>query len=83
MRIMRSRSENCEQRDNERASWREKMNYDSIIEEDEGPFSPRSAEDEGARELIDKLTKTEGNDVCADCGEKSKLKINMQQRQLY
>jgi hypothetical protein len=31
-----------------------------------------SKEDDGARKLIDKLTKTEGNDVCADCGEKSK-----------
>lgn len=28
-------------------------------------------EDEGARQLIDQLTRSEGNDVCADCGDRS------------
>ncbi len=44
--------------------------YESICETDE-ICSPRAAEDEGAREEIDKLTRTDGNDVCADCGKKS------------
>lgn len=33
--------------------------------------SPASKEDGGARKLIDQLTKTKGNNICADCGEKN------------
>ncbi len=31
----------------------------------------KALEEETAREMIDKLAKDEGNDVCADCGEVS------------
>ena len=30
-------------------------------------------EDDNARKLINALTKAEGNDACADCGDKSEL----------
>lgn len=40
--------------------------------EQRGSFCGKeTGEDDGARKMIDKLTKTEGNDICADCGEKS------------
>lgn len=41
----------------------------------DGVCNPESREDEGARELIDKLTRTEGNDSCADCGESSEAQF--------
>ncbi len=44
--------------------------YETICETDE-IGSPRAAEDEGVREEIDKLTRTEEKNVCADCGKKS------------
>ena len=43
----------------------------SVSQEKDGVCNSESREDEGARELIDKLTKTEGNEFCADCGERS------------
>lgn len=45
---------------------------DSVCDAKDEICSPR-AEDEGARELIDKLTRNDGNEMCADCGELSKL----------
>ncbi len=44
--------------------------YETICETDE-IGSPRAAEDEGVREEIDKLIRTEEENVCADCGKKS------------
>ena len=43
-------------------------------EEEEGRNHTRChsmKEDDNARKLINSLTKMEGNDVCADCGDKS------------
>lgn len=39
----------------------------------ENKDSPKLEEDEGSRKLIDTLTRTAGNDVCADCGERGKF----------
>jgi len=37
-----------------------------------GKTGVKALEEETTREMIDKLTKDEGNGVCADCGEISK-----------
>lgn len=48
------------------------VSEDSVFDGKDEICSPK-IEDEGARELIDKLTRSDGNEVCADCGELSKL----------
>lgn len=42
----------------------------SVREEEIGSVK---LEEEGTRDLIEKLARSEGNDTCADCGEKSKV----------
>ena len=39
---------------------------------DNGKAGIKALEEETTREMIDKLTRDEGNGVCADCGEISK-----------
>ena len=43
----------------------------SVTDSMEEALSPKSAEDDGAREMIDQLTRSDGNDICADCGDRS------------
>lgn len=50
------------------------MSGNSVCEQDE-LCSAKPSQDDGGRELIDKLTRSEGNDMCADCGEISKFII--------
>ena len=45
---------------------------DSVCEGDDELCTPMSREDEAARDLLDKLNKSEENNVCADCGKNSK-----------
>ena len=46
---------------------------DSVCDAAKDEVCSPKVEDEGAREQIDKLTRSDGNDMCADCGELSKL----------